>query len=216
MAARWATFDCYGTLVDWDAGIRAELARLFGAGAADGLLARYHELEPQVQAADPALPYRQVLARALARLGDVPSGEEDALGRSLPDWPPFADVRPALDKASRRGWRLAILSNTDRDLIDASTRAIGTSFAQTVVASEIASYKPARRHWDEFFARTGAERARHVHVAASLFHDIAPARELGLRSVWINRLGERAEPTPDRELPDLRLLPQVLDELVPA
>ena len=86
----------------------------------------------------------------------------------------------------------------------------------TVVASEIGSYKPAHRHWERFFEETGADRARHVHVAASLFHDVAPARELGLASVWINRLGERADPEPTRELPDLTRLPETLDDLVPA
>jgi 2-haloacid dehalogenase len=90
-------------------------------------------------------------------------------------------------------------------------------FDETVVASEIGSYKPCHGHWEEFFRRTGAPREGHVHVAASLFHDIHPANELGLRSVWINRLGEHSTTAePDRELPDLRGLADVLDELVPA
>jgi len=93
-------------------------------------------------------------------------------------------------------------------------RAIGVPFELAIVASEIGSYKPGHRHWEEFFARTGAERERHVHVAASLFHDVAPASALGLRSVWINRLGETARPQPTRELPDLVGLPDVLGELV--
>jgi len=130
--------------------------------------------------------------------------------------PVFAEVPAALDEARRRGWKLAILSNTDRDFIEASMRRIGVPFELAVVASEIGSYKPDRRHWDEFFARTGAEREHHVHVGASLFHDIAPARELGLRSVWINRLGESADSPPTRELPDLEHLPDVLDELIAA
>jgi 2-haloacid dehalogenase len=211
---RWASFDCYGTLIDWNSGIRAELARMFGTDAAPSLLARYHELEPQVQAEDPTRPYRDVLRLTLARLGDVPDGDEDALARSLPHWPPFAEVPIALEEARERGWKLAILSNTDRDFIEASKRQLGVQFDETVVASEIASYKPAHRHWEEFFARTGAARERHVHVAASLFHDIAPARELGLTSIWINRLNESADPEPTRELPDLAELPDVLEELV--
>jgi 2-haloacid dehalogenase len=212
---RWATFDCYGTLVDWNAGIRAELARMFGPEAAPTLLARYHELEPQVEAEDPALPYRDVMRLTLARLGDVPDGDEDALGRSLPQWPVFPEVPSALTEIRERGWKLAILSNTDSEFIEASKARIGIPFDETVVASEIGSYKPAHRHWDEFFSRTGADRRGHVHVAASLFHDIAPARELGLTSVWINRLEESADPEPTRELPDLSELPDVLDELVP-
>ncbi len=213
---RWATFDCYGTLIDWNAGIRRELARLFGEKRADEQLARYHELEPQVQADEPSLPYREVMRRVLARLGDVPPGEADALAASLPSWPPFPEVPRALEETRARGWRLAILSNTDRDLIEASKRSLGAGFEETVVASEIHSYKPAHRHWEEFFARTRADRARHVHVAQSHFHDIAPATELGLRTVWINRLGENGDPPPTRELRDLRALPDTLDELVSA
>ena len=213
---RWATFDCYGTLIDWNAGIRRELARLFGDARADALLARYHELEPEVQEQEPTASYAAVMRRVLARLGDVPADEHDALAESLPSWRPFPEVPSALEETRGRGWRLAILSNTDRDLVEASKRNLGAEFAETIVASEIGSYKPAHRHWDEFFARTGARREGHVHVAASLFHDIAPARELGLRTVWINRLGERADPEPTRELRDLSELPDTLEELVPA
>jgi 2-haloacid dehalogenase len=215
VADRWATFDCYGTLIDWNSGIRGELARMFGPDAAPSLLARYHELEPQVQAEDPTLPYKDVLRLTLARLGDVPDGDEDALARSLPHWPPFPEVPIALAEARERGWKLAVLSNTDRDLIDASKQQIGVHFDETVVASEIGSYKPAHRHWEEFFARTEAEREGHVHIAASLFHDIAPARELGLTSIWVNRLDEVADPEPTRELRDLSPLADVLEELVP-
>jgi 2-haloacid dehalogenase len=89
-------------------------------------------------------------------------------------------------------------------------------FDETIVASEIGSYKPGHRHWSEFFARTHADRGRHVHVAASLYHDVAPANELGLKSVWVNRLGETADPIPTVEISDLATLPDVLDELVPA
>jgi 2-haloacid dehalogenase len=216
MADRWATFDCYGTLIDWNTGIRGELARMFGPDAAPSLLRRYHQVEPQVEAEDPGLPYRDVMRLALARLGDVPDGDEDALGRSLPEWPVFPEVPAALSEARERGWKLAILSNTDREFIEASKARIGVPFEETVVASEIGSYKPGHRHWEEFFARTSADRERHVHVAASLFHDVAPARELGLTTVWINRLDERADPEPARELPDLSKLPNVLEELVSA
>jgi 2-haloacid dehalogenase len=213
---RWATFDCYGTLIDWNGGIRAELARVFGEGRADELLARYHDVEPQIQAQDSTLPYREVMAEAMRRLG-APEEEADALGRALPGWRAFPEVPPALAESRSRGWRLAILSNTDRDFIEASIRTLGVPFDEVVVASEIGSYKPQRRHWEEFSSRTGADPSRHVHVAASLFHDIVPTNAMGLANVWINRLGERAEgQTPQRELPDLSRLPEVLDELVPA
>jgi 2-haloacid dehalogenase len=213
--SRWATFDCYGTLVDWHGGIRAELARLWPDADADALLRRYHELEPELQRAEPGLSYREVMRRVLARLGDVPAGEEDALGDALPSWTAFPDVAPALTEARRRGWKLAILSNTDAEFIEASKARIGVPFDETIVASEIGSYKPAHRHWQEFDARTGAGRGRHVHVAQSVFHDVVPARELGLPTVWINRLGEGTDAKPTRELPDLELLPDVLDELAP-
>jgi 2-haloacid dehalogenase len=225
---RWATFDCYGTLVDWNGGISAELERLFGVREAPRLLARYHELEPGVQA-ESYRPYREVLTLALERLAleeslAIPEGEADALAKALPSWPPFPEVRASLEELRRRGWLLAILSNSDRDLIEASRRRLGVPFDCTIVAEDVGSYKPSHGHWEAFFERTGAARERHVHVAASLFHDVAPARELGLACVWVNRLGERGDPEaareiPDlapREIPDLAPLPGVLDELVPG
>ena len=214
---RWATFDCYGTLIDWNAGIRRVLADVLGESEADRLLHRYHELEPELEA-DGRLTYREVLTRALERLAEEEGKDlEDpqALADSLPSWEPFPEVRDALEEARSRGWRLAILSNTDPDYIAASKERIGVPFDETVVASEIGSYKPAYGHWDEFFRRTGAHRAGHVHVAASLFHDIRPAAEIRMPSVWINRLGEEPRPKPDRELPDLNGLADALDELVP-
>ena len=207
---RWATFDCYGTLIDWNGGIRGELARVFGEERADELLRRYHELEPRLEA-DGQRSYREVLTEAMRELG-APAEEEDALARSLPDWKPFAEVPDALRAARERGWKLAILSNTDRDFIDASQERIGVPFEVAIVASEIGSYKPALGHWQAFERDVG--RPPDVHVAASLFHDIAPANELGLRSIWINRLGETAGPKPTRALSDLARLPETLEEVV--
>ena len=221
MDARWATFDCYGTLVDWNAGIRAELARLLGEADADRLLAGYHEIEPRIQAEQPQASYRDVMASTLAELASeagasLPEEERDALGRSLPGWPVFPDVPDALTEARERGWRLFPLSNTDRDFIEASMAAIGVPFEGAIVASEIGSYKPAHGHWQAFYEQTGAGRSRHVHVAQSHFHDVVPAHELGIPSIWINRLAERAEPAPTRELPTLTGLADTLDELVPV
>ena len=211
---RWASFDCYGTLIDWDGGVRAELARVFGDGRAEELLARYHEVEPGLQASGERT-YREVLTESMRQLG-APEGEEHGLAESLPGWRAFPEVRAALEELRRRGWRLAILSNTDVDFIAASQVQIGVPFDEVVVAQEIGSYKPNHRHWEEFFQRTRAPREGHVHVAASLFHDIAPANELGLVSVWINRLGAETGDgvRPTRELPDLFELPETLDELV--
>jgi 2-haloacid dehalogenase len=211
---RWATFDCYGTLIDWNGGIRGELARVFGEDRADERLARYHELEPELQA-DGTLSYREVLTEAMRRLG-APDTDQGALAESLPNWEPFPEAPAALQEARSRGWKLAILSNTDRDFIDASMARLAVPFELAIVASEIGSYKPAHRHWERFVEQTQAAREGHVHVAASLFHDIAPANELGLRSIWINRLGELPEPRPTRELRDLDHLPETLDELALA
>jgi 2-haloacid dehalogenase len=206
---RWATFDCYGTLIDWNGGIRGELARVFGGDRADELLDRYHELEPQLEA-DGKRSYRDVLTEAMRRLGAT-AGEENALARSLPTWQPFPEVPEALRQARAEGWKLGILSNTDRDYIDASQERIGVPFELAIVASEIGSYKPGPGHWQAFEREVG--RTPDVHVAASLFHDVAPANELGLKSIWINRLGEAPGPQPTRELPDLSELPRALEEL---
>jgi 2-haloacid dehalogenase len=203
---RWATFDCYGTLIDWNGGVR----RVLGS---DALLNRYHELEPQVQAENPGMSYRDVMTEVSRRLG---VDDPDALARSLPSWEPHPDTRAGLEEVRSRGWKLAILSNTDRDFIDASMEQIGVPFELAIVASEIGSYKPARGHWDEFFERVDVPRDRHVHVAQSHFHDVVPASELGLNTVWINRYGERKAPPPTRELEDLTPLADTLDELVPA
>jgi FMN phosphatase YigB (HAD superfamily) len=129
---------------------------------------------------------------------------------------PFTEFPSAIDTAPRRRSRLSTLSNSDPDLIAASKARLGVPFDETIVAGEIGSYKPALGHWSEFAARTGADPTTHIHVAASLFHDIGPANELGLRSIWINRLGETPGPVPTRELPDLSRLPDTLDELVPG
>jgi 2-haloacid dehalogenase len=217
--ARWATFDCYGTLVDWNAGIRGVLERLYGVEQAPDLLRRYHELEPEIQQ-EQYRSYGEVLTLTLEALArdvgyGVPEGETRALVDSLPGWPVFPEVPAALQELRRRGWQLAILSNSDRDLIVESEKAIGVPFDLTVVAEDVGSYKPAHGHWKRFFELSTADRDRHVHVAQSHFHDVVPANELGLTSVWINRLGETADPPPTRELPDLHRLPNTLDELVP-
>lgn len=219
--SRWATFDCYGTLIDWNTGIGDVLEHLFGAERAPELLARYHRLEPEVQA-ESYRSYAEVLSLTLERLAadaglSIPEGDSGALAHSLPDWPPFREVPAALAELRRRGWSLAILSNTDHALITESQKALGVPIDVIVTAEDVHSYKPAHGHWQRFFELTTADRARLVHVAASLFHDAAPARELGLKMVWINRLGESAAgEQPDRELPDLSALPDALDELVPA
>lgn len=220
MSDRWATFDCYGTLVDWMSGIRGTLSRLWPEADADDLLARYHTIEPAMQAGR-GVPYRQVMADAVDGLAQterlvVPAGQGDALAVSLPSWPVFPEVPPALRALKDAGWKLAILSNTDPDLLDESLTAIGVPVDARVVASEVGSYKPAFGHWATFFRLTGTDRARHVHVGASLFHDVEPCARLGLPCVWINRMGEVSPLPRAGELTDLSELPGLLDQLVPA
>jgi 2-haloacid dehalogenase len=216
---RWASFDCYGTLIDWRGGQRSALSSVWPDADPSALVARYHELEPQIQAGR-GISYRQVMAEALAGIAAaeglaLPPGKEDALAESLPAWPPFPDVAVALDELRSRGWRLAVLSNTDADLLEASLERIGVPVDHSVVASEIGSYKPAPGHWETFLRETGANRRRHVHVAASVFHDVEPCARLGLSCVWINRLGERSWVPRTATLPDLTQLPDTLEGLVP-
>jgi 2-haloacid dehalogenase len=186
---RWATFDCY--------------------------------VEPRIESETPGAPYREVLARGLAGVAEslgreLPDEEHDALGRSLPDWPVFPEVPAALEEARRRGWRLVILSNTDREFIEASMERIGVRFELAIVASEVGSYKPAHGHWREFLLQTGADPSRHVHVAASLFHDVEPCHEFGIPCVWINREAEAPRGEPAAELQNLSRLPETLDRVLPA
>ena len=220
MSDRWATFDCYGTLVDWLGGIRTTLATVWLDGDAVALAADYHRIEPDVQAGR-GIPYRRVMAETLAQIAadrglELPEDRRDAFAVALPAWPVFPDVPPALTELRTRGWKLAILSNTDADLLDASLLAVGVPVDLRIVASDIGSYKPAIGHWESFFRETGADRARHVHVAASLFHDVEPCAMLGLPCVWINRQDETSGLPRAGELSDLSSLPGTLERLVPA
>ena len=223
--SRWATFDCYGTLIDWNAGIGGVLEQLYGAEQAPTLLRRYHELEPEVQA-ERYRSYAEVLTLTLERLANevgygIPEGESGVLAHSVAQWPPFPEVTTSLAELRRRGWNLAILSNIDRALIVESGKRLGVPIDVIVTAEDVGAYKPDHAHFERFFEVTTADKERHVHVAASLFHDVAPARDLGLKTVWISRGGadsfaHTSQAKPDRELVDLSELPDALDELVPA
>jgi 2-haloacid dehalogenase len=217
---RWASFDCYGTLIDWNGGLRSAFARLWPEADADAVLATYHEVEPRVQEGT-GKPYRQVIAESLRLLADheglpLSAEDEDALGRALPGWEAFPETAGALWELRERGWSLAILSNTDPELLDASIQTIGVPLDAVVTAREAGSYKPAHGHWHRLFDRPDVDRDRHVHVAASLFHDVAPCLDLAVPVVWINREGEEPDPPPTAELKDLRGLPDTLDRLVQA
>lgn len=221
-AQRWATFDCYGTLVDWEKGMRQALETVIPGDVSRSLLEHYYEIEKEVQAERPFRSYRDVLAetlrRAAARMGvALAPGAEHVLADTLPDWPVFPDVGPALQALRAAGWKLAILSNVDRDLIAGTLRALPVPFDDVVTAEDVQSYKPALNHFLRFREKNQVADERWVHVARSYFHDIVPASQLGIQRVWINRDGE----TVPAELatvilPDLRDLAATLQQLVRA
>ncbi|MER6942437.1 HAD family hydrolase [Nonomuraea sp. NPDC000554] len=204
---RWATFDCYGTLVDWRHGISTS-ADLIAPGRGAALLERYNRHEPQVQAESPALRYRGVMAEALRRAcadeGLSPSADDlSVLAATLPYWPVFPEVGAALSALLAAGWRLALLTNCDRDLVAGTLRRLPVRFDAVVTAEDVGAYKPSDAHFTRF--RGSYEPETWVHVAQSYVHDLVPAHRLGIRRVWINRLGERPEDpsVPQDVLPDL-------------
>jgi 2-haloacid dehalogenase len=226
--ARWATFDCYGTLIDWETGLATALGDLWPESDPSLLLDRFHHLEPEVQRARPDLSYREVLGDVLRRLAreralSLRPDQDDALAASLPGWPVFPEVPTALAELRARGWALGILSNTDPELLAASIGRIAVPVDLSVTAAEAGSYKPAHNHWRRFAELSGAAPDRHVHVAVSLFHDVAPAAEQGIPAVWIDRRGDVGNRTQERPapgaaavLPDLSDLPDALDRILPA
>jgi putative hydrolase of the HAD superfamily len=196
------SFDCYGTLIDWEAGISAMLvpwARNQGLDAnAEELLLAYGEAEAAVEREQPAARYPDVIATAFRRAGEslgAHVGDEWAarLGASVPDWPAFPDSADALARL-RRHYRLIIVSNVHRDGFAGSNRQLRGDFAAVITAEDVGAYKPAENHFralDAALPGLGVDREQLLHVAQSLFHDHVPARRLGLPSVWINRRGDR-------------------------
>jgi len=218
----WITFDCYGTLIDWEGGVVDALTPFLTAPVdRRALAARYITVEAEVEHGA-YRPYRDVLADASARLmtslgSPLPSGRERVLPESLPSWRPFPEVPGALHALRRAGYRLAILSNVDRDLLQHSLAHLGTAPDAVVTAEDCGSYKPAPGHWRRFHAETGAGPTRTVHVGASLYHDMVAAGALGYRTVFINRHGEPVTGArPTRVLRDLAALPDTITELANA
>ncbi len=191
------TFDCYGTLVDWERGIAEAFATAAGADGVTldraAILRAYHEIEPRVQA-DRYRPYRDVLAITARAVADrlswkLAPGRETFLPESLPSWPPFPDTNAALGRLRDAGHRLAILSNVDDDLLAGTRRHLAADFDFVITAQQVGSYKPAPGHFVAAREQIGA--ASWLHVAQSYFHDVQPARALGVPSAWINRKAER-------------------------
>ena len=219
MAPEWLTFDCYGTLIDWEGGVFAALARLLPPGLdRDDVGRRYIAAEAAIEA-DAYLPYRDVLDRAgralLVDLGRPLSPDErNPLPDSVPAWMPFPEVPPALKELRGRGVRLAILSNIDRDLIAHSIARLGVTPDLVVTAEDCRSYKPAEGHWRRFERESGAGPESTIHVAASQYHDIVPATALGYRTVFVNRHAERiGDVEPTAQIPDLSFLPETIARL---
>lgn len=215
------TFDCYGTLIDWERGIVEAVSELVDdvAGPLDRerVLEQYGRFEPEAEHG-PFRSYREVL-RDVARAFGVEYGvavdesAADAFASSVSRWPPFPDSVSALAALATR-YRLAIVSNVDDDLFAGSAKLLGAPFAEVVTAQQVRSYKPAPAHFEEVLRRLDLPRDRVLHVAQSLYHDIAPARALGFRCVWVNRRAGRSgggatppsDARPDLEVPDLATL----------
>ncbi len=193
------TFDCYGTLIDWEGGISGAIAAAAKSAGIDvrqnEVMQAYLQVEPTIQAAE-YRRYRDILAEAAAKtarlLGwSVKSEHAAFLSESLPNWQPFADTNPALEQLKADGYRLGILSNIDDDLLAGTLEHLTVDFDLLVTAESVRSYKPAHTHFLK--AREMLASSSWLHAAQSYFHDVRPAHELGVPVVWVNRNGE--EPT---------------------
>lgn len=213
------TFDCYGTLIDWETGIaEALLGSARAAGIAperEAVLAAYAEIEPGVEAGG-YRSYREVLTdtavEVARRLGwRLDRDRAGFLAESLPDWKPFPDTAPALSALRERGYRLGILSNVDDDLLAGTRRHFPVGFDLLVTAQQVGSYKPAPGHFLEARRRLPGE--RWLHAAQSYFHDVEPAAALGIPVVWVNRKREGPAGTarPDAQVATLAELVSWLD-----
>lgn len=218
------TFDCYGTIVDWEAGILAAAREVLVPGnlrsaggppgddthlSDDDLLEMFGRFESEAER-PPFRRYREVLAEVATRIGEavgrpVTSEAASRFAESVPDWPPFPDSREALARLSAR-YRLAIVSNVDDDLFAGTAERLGVDFTEVVTAEQVGGYKPRPDHFEEVVRRLDLPRRRIVHVAQSLYHDVAPAKALGFTCVWVDRRMGRGGPgaTPPGEAsPDL-------------
>jgi 2-haloacid dehalogenase len=212
------TFDCYGTLIDWEAGLSAAFRPVLDAHGIDAdaedVLTRYARHEAAAEGG-PYRTYVEVLAAGLRGVGDELGFDPDAdevraFSRSVEDWPAFPDSTEALRRLQRR-FRLGVLTNCDDDLFAASNRRLGVDFDWVVTAQQVGTYKPDERNFQALLDRVGLPKARIVHVAQSLFHDHVPAKRLGFTSVWIDRRHDRpgsgatpsADARPDATYPDM-------------
>lgn len=219
---RLITFDCYGTLIDWETGMLAGLRPLLGPGLSDAkVLELYGEIEAQLEAG-PYLRYRDVLALLARELGrragvEVPGQAAAAFAQSLVTWEPFPDTVPGLQALAKK-FQLGIISNIDDDLFAETRKKLGVEFAVVVTAQQVQSYKPSLRNFEEMMRRSGIPKQNIVHAGQSVYHDVIPAKQLGLRSVWVDRPSRRpgigaviqAEGEPDLKVHSLAELARAL------
>ena len=210
------TFDCYGTLIDWEGGMRAALASVIEKRGlslgAEEVHRKYAEIEPSIQEGIGGR-YVEVMRMGVEqtfRQYGVEVSEEEAgiFGNTLGSWPKFSDTTEALTEMKARGYKLVILSNTDENFIHQSIETIGVEFDEVITAQAVGSYKPARGHWDRMLATLGVSKEVVLHVAQSYYHDVVPATGLGFDMAWINRKGQKpwGKARPDFEFRDLKSL----------
>ena len=220
------TFDCYGTLIDWETGLLAALRSILknhGKVVPDAqALQIYADLEAAAEAAS-FRPYRSILETVVIgfgqRLGFTPSAEEArALAESIRDWTPFPDTVRALQRLKQR-YKLVILSNIDDDLFGFSAKRLEVRFDQVITAQQCRSYKPSLNNFQTMMQRLGVSAGEVLHCAESRFHDVAPAKQLGIATVWVNRHAARPGPSasgsgtavPDLEVPDMKSLAELVE-----
>lgn len=214
------TFDCYGTLIDWEKGI-LDVLRPWADDSGlryddDALLRAYAEAESSLEEANPGMPYSELLKQVFAHVGESLGGpvtpmDSERLSASVGDWPPFPDTINALHRLAQR-YRLIIVSNVDHRSFAMTRRRLGVDFHAVVTAEDVGAYKPDQRMFErawEAAAALGVERFHCVHVAQSLYHDHVPVKALGGRTIWIDRRqgrpGGATPPPPTDVVPDLRI-----------
>jgi 2-haloacid dehalogenase len=223
----WITFDCYGTLIDWEIGILSALRPVLNAhGISVGtgeLLELYGQLEAEIESeSQPYISYRDVLKELTRKLGErlgflATENERESLPESLPSWRPFEDTVAAL-RLLKTKYKLGIVSNTDDEFFAASAKHLSIGFDMVVTAQQARSYKPARNNFLIALKQSGAPKAKILHAGQSIYHDIIPSKALGIANVWVNRrrgqnsagATKLAVADPDLEVPDLRTLASMI------
>ena len=215
----WISFDCYGTLVDWETGITAAVGEVLESRGIHRskaeILALYADAEPKVQASPGYMEYRLVLRGVMGQIGSelgfqCTESELNCLVDTLPEWPIFPDVTDALNTLKAR-YKLAVISNVDDDLFARTAESLNVDFDAVVTAEKVRSYKPNLRNFDVARVRMAVEKERWLHVAESLYHDIGPANQLGIACVWVNRADRggatrHSDAVPNLTVPDLETL----------